>query len=40
MADAVVLPQVRTANPVLSFFRLLPGIALLAAIGYAGKLLE
>ena len=40
MADAVVLPQERTANPFGAFFRLIPGIALLAAIGYAGKLLE
>ena len=40
MADAIALPQ----NPPLSlstrFLRLLPGIALLAAIGFAGKLLE
>jgi uncharacterized integral membrane protein (TIGR00698 family) len=40
MADAIVLPQ----NPPISlstrFLRLLPGVALLAAIGFAGKLLE
>ena len=40
MADAIALPQ----NPPISlsskFLRLLPGIALLAAIGFAGKLLE
>jgi len=40
MADAIALPQ----NPPISFsakfFRLIPGIALLAAIGFAGKLLE
>src|SRR5215468_7447261 len=40
MADAIALPQ----NPPISFstrfFRLLPGVALLAAIGFAGKLLE
>jgi uncharacterized integral membrane protein (TIGR00698 family) len=40
MADAIVLPQ----NPPISlqarFFRLIPGVALLAAIGFAGKLLE
>src|SRR5499425_2057233 len=40
MADAIALPQ----NPPISlstrFFRLIPGVALLAAIGFAGKLLE
>ena len=40
MADAIALPQ----NPPLSlstkFLRLLPGVGLLAAIGFAGKLLE
>jgi uncharacterized integral membrane protein (TIGR00698 family) len=40
MADALALPQ----NPPISlsskFLRLLPGIALLAAIGFVGKLLE
>jgi uncharacterized integral membrane protein (TIGR00698 family) len=40
MADAVILPQ----NPPLSLhvrlFRLIPGVALLAAIGLAGKFLE
>jgi uncharacterized integral membrane protein (TIGR00698 family) len=40
MADVIALPQ----NPPLSlsskFLRLLPGVALLAAIGFAGKLLE
>jgi uncharacterized integral membrane protein (TIGR00698 family) len=40
MADAIVLPQ----NPPISlhsrFLRLMPGVALLAAIGFAGKLLE
>ncbi|PWT92359.1 MAG: putative sulfate exporter family transporter, partial [Proteobacteria bacterium] len=40
MADAVVLPRVRTSDPAWSFVGLIPGIALLAAIGYAGKLLE
>src|SRR5215813_7500374 len=38
--SAVALPQLRTANPALSFLRLIPGVLLLAAIGYAGKLLE
>ena len=40
MADAIVLPQ----NPSISlpsrFLRLIPGVALLAVIGFAGKLLE
>src|SRR6202051_2709221 len=40
MADAIVLPQ----NPPISvsskFLRLIPGVALLAVIGLAGKLLE
>src|SRR6516164_10393378 len=40
MADAIVIPQ----NPPLSlssrFVRLIPGVALLAVIGFAGKLLE
>jgi uncharacterized integral membrane protein (TIGR00698 family) len=40
MADAIALPQ----NPPISlsskFLRLLPGVALLAVIGFAGKLLE
>ena len=40
MADSIALPQ----NPPLSistkFLRLIPGVALLAAIGFAGKLLE
>src|SRR3974377_1603090 len=40
MADAIALPQ----NPPISlgsrFFRLILGIALLAVIGFAGKLLE
>src|SRR5499433_3531120 len=40
MADAVVLPQVQPARPVAQFFKLIPGVLLLAAIGYAGKLLE
>jgi uncharacterized integral membrane protein (TIGR00698 family) len=40
MADAVVLPQVKPAQPALQFFRVIPGVLLLAAIGYAGKLLE
>ncbi|MGB6498844.1 MAG: putative sulfate exporter family transporter [Candidatus Acidiferrum sp.] len=40
MADAVVIPQVQQVQPPLRFLRLIPGVLLLAAIGYAGKLLE
>ena len=40
MASSIAIPQSRTDSPVLQFGRLIPGIALLAAIGYAGKLLE
>jgi uncharacterized integral membrane protein (TIGR00698 family) len=40
MAETLVLPQVRATNSGLNFFRLIPGVLLLAAIGYAGKLLE
>ena len=40
MAETLVLPQARATNPGLNFFRLVPGVLLLAAIGYAGKLLE
>src|ERR1700743_1172552 len=40
MASSIALTQTRTDNPVLQFARLIPGIALLGAIGYAGKLLE
>src|ERR1700760_5162462 len=40
MASSIAIPQSRTDNPVLQFARLIPGVALLAAIGYAGKLLE
>jgi uncharacterized integral membrane protein (TIGR00698 family) len=40
MAETLVLPQVHAANRPLQFLRLIPGIVLLAAIGYAGKLLE
>ena len=40
MADAVVIPQVEPVQPALRFLRLIPGVLLLAAIGYAGKLLE
>jgi uncharacterized integral membrane protein (TIGR00698 family) len=40
VADAVVLPQAKPIQPALQLVRLLPGVALLAAVGYAGKLLE
>jgi uncharacterized integral membrane protein (TIGR00698 family) len=41
MSDAAVaLPQPRSTNLVFSFLRLIPGIVLLGAVGYAGKLLE
>jgi uncharacterized integral membrane protein (TIGR00698 family) len=40
MADAVVLSQDRPLRPALRFFRVLPGVLLLAAVGYAGKLFE
>src|SRR6202012_6023204 len=39
MASSIAIPQTRTDNRVLQFARLIPGIALLGAIGYAGKLL-
>src|ERR1700730_1733788 len=40
MADAIALPQAKPAQPALQFFRVIPGVLLLAAVGYAGKLLE
>src|SRR5579863_9645069 len=40
MASSVALPQVRPVNAGLQFLKVIPGILLLAAIGYAGKLLE
>src|SRR6266567_9605531 len=40
MAGTVALPQVRPVNPALQFLKVIPGVILLAAIGYAGKLLE
>src|SRR5216110_4025641 len=40
MASSVALPQVRPANPALQFLKVIPGVLLLAAVGYAGKLLE
>src|ERR1700756_3831088 len=40
MADVITVPQVQTVQPALRFLRVIPGVLLLAAIGYAGKLLE
>jgi uncharacterized integral membrane protein (TIGR00698 family) len=40
MADAIALPQAKPAQAVLQFLRVIPGVLLLAAVGYAGKLLE
>lgn len=40
MVDAVVIPQGQPVPSRLRFLRLIPGVLLLAAIGYAGKLLE
>jgi uncharacterized integral membrane protein (TIGR00698 family) len=40
MADSIALPRFQAINPRLGLVKLLPGILLLAAIGYAGKWLE
>ena len=40
MASSVAMVGVRPVNPALQFFRVVPGILLLVAVGYAGKLLE
>src|SRR6267143_399189 len=40
MAEAITVPQVRPVQPALRFLRVIPGVLLLAAVGYAGKLLE
>ncbi|MGC1620325.1 MAG: putative sulfate exporter family transporter [Candidatus Acidiferrum sp.] len=40
MADVVAIPQVQPVQPALRFLRTIPGVLLLAGIGYAGKLLE
>jgi len=40
MADAIALPQAPPISIRTQFFRLIPGVLLLAAIGYAGKFLE
>src|ERR1700687_4638024 len=40
MAEAITVPQVRPVQPTMRFLRVIPGVLLLAAVGYAGKLLE
>src|SRR5258705_12626371 len=40
MASSVAIAQVKLVNPALQFVRIVPGVLLLAAVGYAGKLLE
>src|SRR5258708_40216640 len=40
MAEAITGPQVAPVQPALRFLRVIPGVLLLAAGGYAGKLLE
>ncbi len=40
MADVITVPQVQPVQPGLRFLRVIPGVLLLAAVGYAGKLLE
>jgi uncharacterized integral membrane protein (TIGR00698 family) len=40
VADAIALSQVKPARPVLQFPGIIPGVLLLFAVGYAGKLLE
>src|SRR3981189_1414168 len=40
MAEAITVPQVQPVQPALRFLRVIPGVLLLAAVGYAGKLLE
>src|SRR5436190_18963710 len=40
MADVITVPQVQPVQAALRFLRVIPGVLLLAAVGYAGKLLE
>lgn len=40
MASTVALPRAQSSAPWVSALRVIPGIALLAAIGYAGKVIE
>ena len=40
MATSIALPREQSSNLAQQFFRLVPGVLLLAGIGYAGKILE
>ena len=40
MSSSIALPRVTVLDPLSRILRLVPGIALLAAIGFAGKVLE
>lgn len=40
MATSISLPRAQSTNPLAGLVQLVPGICLLAAIGYAGKILE
>src|SRR5260370_2382338 len=40
MAEAITVPAVPPVQPALRFLGVVPGTLLLAAVGYAGKLLE
>jgi len=40
MATSIAIPQERPLNPAFHLMQYVPGVALLAAIGYAGKVLE
>jgi uncharacterized integral membrane protein (TIGR00698 family) len=40
MASSIPLPRVASGNPLLNALRIVPGVLLLAGIGYAGKVLE
>src|SRR6266446_7212799 len=40
MASSIAISQVHPVNPALRFLKIVPGVLLPAAVGYAGKLLE
>src|SRR4051812_31108289 len=40
MSTTVAVPRFEVENPFSRFARMLPGVALLAGVGYAGKVLE
>ena len=40
MANSIALPRLQPIQPISSVLRLVPGVALLVAVGFAGKLLE